>query len=100
MSFQVVFTPLAAEDYLEGIRWYKEQQDELDVRFDEAINATLDHISNYPSAYALRKKSIRAAVVQAFPYVIFFKLEVQRKRVVILAILHQARDPKVWQKRK
>ena len=37
---------------------------------------------------------VRRALVSRFPYGIFYRVE--SKRVVVLAVLHTARDPKVW----
>jgi len=38
--------------------------------------------------------AVRRTVVSRFPYAVFFRGE--PKRVVVLAVLHMARDPKLW----
>ena len=37
---------------------------------------------------------VRRAVVSRFPYAVFYRVE--PKRVVVLAVLHMARDSKLW----
>jgi len=37
---------------------------------------------------------VRRAVVSRFPYAVFYRVE--PKRVVVLAVLHMAGDPKLW----
>ena len=37
---------------------------------------------------------VRRAVVSRFPYAVFYRVD--PKRVVVLAVLHMARDPKLW----
>jgi plasmid stabilization system protein ParE len=99
MKYPVVFTPAANDDFLEGLDWYDEQQAGLGKRFDAAIVEAIELIGGNPRLYAVRRKSIRAAVVSTLPYLIFYKFESQRQCVVVLAILHQSRNPKVWMKR-
>jgi plasmid stabilization system protein ParE len=40
---------------------------------------------------------VRRALLQRFPYAVYFILDDQI--IVILAILHQRRDPAVWKRR-
>jgi plasmid stabilization system protein ParE len=44
--------------------------------------------------FARAHGEVRRAVVSRFPYAVFYRIE--PKRVVVLAVLHMARDPKVW----
>jgi plasmid stabilization system protein ParE len=37
---------------------------------------------------------VRRAIVWKFPYAVVFRVE--PKRVVVLTVLHSARDPKLW----
>ena len=37
---------------------------------------------------------VRRAMLSDFPYAVFYRIEA--RRVVVLAVLHTARDPKLW----
>lgn len=38
--------------------------------------------------------NVRRAIVTRFPYAVFYQVE--PKRVVVLAVIHTARDPRLW----
>jgi len=61
------------------------------------VQAVLDRISATPELYAQVFQDVRRAVVQRFPYAVFYKIEPQQ--VVVLAVFHSRRDPKIWQER-
>jgi len=99
MTYQVVLTPPAQNDFMESLKWYSEQQEHLEERFYAAVVETIGLIAENPRLFVERKKSVRVAVVQKFPFLIFYQEEVAKQRVVVLAILHQSRNPKIWMKR-
>lgn len=99
MRYQVVLTSAANDDFTESLRWYSNQQYGLEQQFHAAVAAVIDLIAEQPRLFRVRRKSVRAAVVQKFPFLIFYKVEAQRQRIVVLAILHQSRNPKIWMKR-
>jgi plasmid stabilization system protein ParE len=37
---------------------------------------------------------VRRALVSRFPYAVFYRIEMNR--IVVLTVLHSARDPKLW----
>lgn len=50
-----------------------------------------------PESYAVVYRDIRRAVMQRFPYAVYYR--VVSSRVIITAIFHGRRDPKSWQVR-
>lgn len=99
MIHAVVFTPAANQDFLDSLDWYKTQKEGLDDRFEFAVIETIEAIGNNPLRYPIRHKNIRAIILKSFPFIIFYKFEAREKQVVVLAILHQSRNPKIWEKR-
>ncbi len=99
MKYQIVLTPPAQDDFLESLKWYSQQQEHLEARFHAAVVETVDLIAENPYLFSERRKAVRVAVVQKFPFLLFYKVEVPSQRIVVLAILHQSRDPKIWLKR-
>lgn len=99
MKYPVVLTPLANEDFLEALKWYDSQQEHLEKRFYNAVRETIELISAHPKLFSAREKGVRVAITKAFPFLVYYKIEEQRQRIVVLAILHQSRNPKIWKKR-
>jgi plasmid stabilization system protein ParE len=99
MKYLVIFTPHANQDLIQTLEWYADQEPTLEARFYDAVNKIINLIAENPRIFAERKKTIRAAVLKQFPFLIFYKIDESRQRIVILAILHQSRNPKIWMKR-
>jgi plasmid stabilization system protein ParE len=50
-----------------------------------------------PHLYAEVHNDIREALVDRFPYAVYYRVE--PAQVVVVAIVHTARDPAIWQSR-
>lgn len=50
-----------------------------------------------PESSAPVFEDIRRAVVQRFPYSVFYRIEAAQ--IVVIAVFHTKRDPKNWQER-
>ncbi|MBI4564170.1 MAG: type II toxin-antitoxin system RelE/ParE family toxin [Planctomycetes bacterium] len=61
------------------------------------MNRTLLSILENPNRYPRVPKSIRRALTRRFPYGVFYLVE--KRTVVVLAVLHQAMSPSHWQSR-
>jgi plasmid stabilization system protein ParE len=99
MRYLVILTPLANDDFMESLEWYSNQQEQLEERFYAAITKSMELIAKNPYLFTERKKGAHVAVVEKFPFLIFYKIDNQHQHVVILAILHQSRNPKTWMNR-
>jgi plasmid stabilization system protein ParE len=74
--------------------WYEEQREGLGEEFLAAVDHTFDSIEQLPESFARVHGEVRRAMVARFPYAVFFRIE--RTRVVVLTVLHTARDPRLW----
>ena len=86
-----------ANDAREITRFYRSEGGEaLAGRFAKALRDGLDHVRDQPASGSpsLRRDTgiddLRVWPVKGFPYLIFYRFDGQR--VVILRILHSARD--------
>lgn len=59
-----------------------------------AVDDALGQISQTPFIYPVLYKRVRRALLFRFPYSIFFVMN--PKVVTVVAVLHQARDPRRW----
>ncbi len=94
MGLPVVYRRKVGRDLAGYFGWYNEQRDGLGEEFLAAVDTVFDTIEKYPEIFARIHGEVRRAVLSRFPYVVFYRVE--SKRVVVLAVLHTARDPKVW----
>jgi len=97
MSRTIIFRPEAEEDVRQSYLWYEERQIGLGRRFIDSLDAALTGIRERPLVYQVVEGNVRRALTRRFPYGVFFLTEPQR--IVVLAVLHTARDPRVRQSR-
>ena len=94
MSLPVVYRRQVGRDLATGFGYYEEQAKGLGERFLTAVGSAFDAIERYPQMFAQVHGEVRRALVSRFPYAVFYRVEPQR--VVVLTVLHTARDPKLW----
>ena len=51
----------------------------------------------HPELFALAYKTLRRALLQQFPYALYYRVE--NENIVIFALFHQARDPDLIKQR-
>lgn len=96
MGLPVVYRRKVGRDLAGGFGYYEGQSAGLGERFLSTVDSAFDAIERYPEMFSRVHGEVRRAVLSKFPYAVFFRVE--PKRVVVLAILHTARDPKLWPK--
>ena len=94
MALPVVYGRKVGRDLAGGFRYYEGQSEGLGERFLAAVDSAFDAIERYPEMFSRVHGEVRRAVLSKFPYAVFFRIE--PKRVVVLTVLHTARDPKLW----
>ena len=94
MSLPVVYRRQVGRDLAAGFGYYEEQTQGLGERYLAAVDSVFDAIERYPQMFAQIHGEVRRALVSRFPYAVFYRAE--SKRVVVLAVLHTARDPRIW----
>ncbi len=94
MASPLVFRKRVGKDLAGGYKWYEEQRAGLGEEFLTAVDASFDAIEEHPEMFAQVRGKVRRAIVSRFPYAVFYQVE--PKRVVVLAVLHTARDPRLW----
>ena len=94
MAQRLVFRRAAGRDLSSAYGWYEAQRAGLGEAFLAAVNASLDAIAQFPEMFAATHGDVRRAIVARFPYAVFYRVEPQQ--IVVLAVLHTARDPGLW----
>ena len=94
MALPVVYRRKVGRDLAAGFGYYEGQSKGLGEKFLSAVDSSFGAIERYPEMFARVHGEVRRALVSRFPYGIFYRIE--SKRVVVLAVLHTARDPRIW----
>ena len=94
MARPVVYRRKVGRDLAGAYRWYEEQRPGLGEEFLTAVDATFDAIEQRSEVFGRVHGEVRRVNVSHFPYAVFYRIE--PGRVVVLTILHTARDPKLW----
>jgi plasmid stabilization system protein ParE len=81
----------------EAYRWYEEQRTGLGADFVSCVEEGLAKIRTAPEAYPIVHKKVRRLLIKRFPYGVFYVVE--QTRLIVLAVLHERRDPEVWKSR-
>ena len=87
---RLIVRPEAEADIGDAYAWYETQRPGLGQR-------CLDRIQSAPKRYQPVRAEARRALVRRFPYGVFFIAD--ERQVSVLAVLHMARDPVLWQER-
>ena len=94
----VVSVDEAKEDIGNARDWYESKTAGLGEEFRQAIQETVSRIVANPESFRKVRRNIRRAIVHRFPYGVFFIDE--SSRIVIIAVAHFRRSPRVWQSRR
>lgn len=97
MSQPLKLLPAAASDLSEARDWYEQRRQGLGREFVLEVDKTLDSVSVNPNAHAAGYHLVRQALVDRFPYIVFYRIA--EREIEVLAILHAKRNPRVWRSR-
>jgi plasmid stabilization system protein ParE len=96
MKRAVVFRPEADEEAADVHRWYEARRLGLGDEFGAEVDAAIARIIEHPRAHPLVRGHTRRAVLDRFPYAIYFRVTLET--IVVLAV-HGRQDPARWQRR-
>jgi len=95
----VLFVDEVSLDISAAKEWYKKQNAGLEKRFALEVKKAISRLQKDPKIYELRYKNVRSVSTAVFPYSIYFIIDDEVSQIVIVAILHQARNPMLKQER-
>jgi plasmid stabilization system protein ParE len=77
-----------------AFEWYEVEETNLGIVFLEELRSTYLRILDNPLAFQELRSGIRRALTRKFPYFV-----IESQTILVIAVLHTARDPEEWQKR-
>ena len=87
----------AKAEYEAAVAWYDEARPGLGGDFEAEVQSVLDEASAHPKCYSIADGDVREAPVSGFPYCVYYR--VRSRKLIVLAIYHQSRDPSGWRRR-
>jgi plasmid stabilization system protein ParE len=97
MSLPVVLSLEARREFDDAFDWYERQRPGRGDTFAEAIKRVLDQIELVPESHPIIYRDIRRAVVQRFPYLIYYRI--LSGYTAVIAVVHGKRDQGFWRTR-
>lgn len=94
MAFRLKFSPRALRETGEAQEWYESQSTGLGEEFIAAMELQLKRLEHSPLLYAEVIPGVRRSLLPRFPYGLFYA--VRDNLVYVLAVLHDARNPRRW----
>jgi plasmid stabilization system protein ParE len=90
----VVFGLRAAVDVSVAVEWYELQREGLGERFLRSLARTIERLRVNPQLGPIVHQPVRRALVQAFPFGVFYSAD--SIGLVVLAVVHSRRHPDTW----
>ena len=97
MTYRLVVRRQAKLDLRRATRWYEEQRPGLGRELVAQVDRVLDRVTNNPHQWQVIYRGVRRAIVQRFPYGVFYRID--GTDIIVFAIVHLHRDPFSWQQR-
>ena len=97
MTLHIKIRIEAQADLADAARWYERHQSGLGAQFLDEFIAAAHLVSEKPLAYPEIWRSTRRALLQRFPFGIYYRLT--DDSAVVVAVLHGSRDPRHWKLR-
>lgn len=97
MNYILTYRFEAELDIEETAKWYEQQQINLGFEFLDEVEKKGKLIENNPFLFEKVYKSLHRAVVERFPFNIFYLVE--GESIIVVAVIHGSRHPQKWQKR-
>jgi plasmid stabilization system protein ParE len=93
----LILLPRAEAELFDAALWYENERAGLGVAFEQDFDAIGSRIRAAPRQFPEIEPQIRRALFHRFPYAVFFVVEAEE--LVVIAVLHQRRDPDTWRGR-
>ena len=95
---KLAFRESVEGEILEAAVWYEGKSEGLGTSFRSAVLIAIEKILENPRSYRKRYGEIRRAGIARFPYGVYYAILLDT--VHVLGVLHDARNPATWQRRR
>ena len=99
MSYAVKILTPADADTVEAALWYDAQLPGLGAEFMTEVDATAQHLTDFPEIHRVRFSDVRRAPVKRFKFYGLYYL-IQNDEVWVIAVHHGRRHPRWLRERR
>ncbi len=85
-------------DIIEVALWYENERAGLGAEFSDEVEKVVARIAENPLMFQERDLGTRMAMVERFPYGVYFFDEAEK--VTLFGVLHLHRHPETWKQRR
>ena len=99
MNRRLIVRPEAEADITNGAVWYESRESGLGLDLISEVHSAIARALKNPESFTRvrRNPTVRRVLTRRFPYRVFF---IDRTdAIVIFAVIHVARDDRVWKRR-
>ncbi|HTH83229.1 MAG TPA: type II toxin-antitoxin system RelE/ParE family toxin [Mucilaginibacter sp.] len=93
MSYVIELSPKAEKELVETFNWYENEQLGLGEKFEIEFFRKISLIEANPLQYPVKKK-MHETNTGKFPFLIVYRINESRKKILIISIFHTSRHPK------
>ena len=98
MSLTRIVRGVASDEIKDAARWYERRVAGDGRLFSAEVRRVMGDIMVQPLSYAVAHGDIRQVPVGRFPYCVYSRA--LASRIIVVGVVHNARDPSVWQGRR
>ncbi|MFZ5774672.1 MAG: type II toxin-antitoxin system RelE/ParE family toxin [Thermodesulfobacteriota bacterium] len=97
MSYTLSIRPEAESDVADAYHYYQGCRSGLGSDFLLCVEEALERIAKNPLTYQDIHNGVHRTMIHRFPYGVFYVIT--EYRIIVIAVMHAARDPNLWQSR-
>ncbi|MCB1057374.1 MAG: type II toxin-antitoxin system RelE/ParE family toxin [Acidobacteria bacterium] len=99
MTPRIHLSSTAQKDVAAAKEWYADQNvPGLDLLFQGELEHVFRQVERFPAGFPVVHRDLRRANLHRFPYAVFF--HPRGDKLYVVAVIHHARHPRVWQRRR
>jgi toxin ParE1/3/4 len=98
--YAVTFLAEAIKDAEIAAKWYAEIKEGLDKSFIDQLLLSVEKLRSGKVIYGPVHSGLSRIFLKRFPYVVYFKMDIQNHQIVIFGVLHRKQSNTAIDKRK
>lgn len=94
-NYELIVSFEASQEIEDAVGWYESQKEGLGIEFFLQFEEVTELLKNNPEIYAKVYDYFRKALIQKFPYAIYYAVNHTQKIIDIVAVFHNKKNPEV-----
>lgn len=91
-GYEVKISTYAHLDIDDKMEWYEKKKEGLGMKFYMSFLQALEYVKLNPFSYEVKLDGLRKVRIKKYPYVIYYSIYEEQKRIVIFAVWGEKQD--------